>query len=515
MLLVLSILFASLALYWFGNKNFNYWKGKGIKHDPPLPFVGNNLKQFIQKASVGMTSNDVYNRYPEEKVVGFYRASAPELVIRDPEIAKRILMSDFNSFSARGLNPHRTVVEPLLRNIFLGEGDLWRLLRQNLTPLFSTGKLKAMFPLIVARAERLQTLADEITGHDFYDARELMARYTTEFIGECGFGISMDTLTEENNQFRRLGRRIFERNLRDNIYFAIKFIFPELAKNMKLLAPELEEGLLTLVQTVIQEKKGKPSGRCDFIDLMLEIREKGNIIGESLDKKNPDGTPKIVEIELDDLLVAAQAFIFFGAGFETSSTASSYVLHQLAFNPDWQVKLQDEIDKVLASHNNKLSYEAIKEMKYLEMAFYEGSRMYPSVAYLVRMCTVPEYTFPELNLTINDGVKVFIPVAAYHNDEKYFSNPEVFNPERFRYGIKEDVKKGIYMPFGDGPRSCIGTRLGMMQAMAGLAAVLQKFTVEPAACSKRIPDPDPAGIITEGFLSGLPLKFKKRVKSQS
>ncbi|XP_053606273.1 cytochrome P450 6B2-like [Plodia interpunctella] len=512
-MLVVIILFVFTVLYWYGTRTFNYWKVRGVKHDNPLPFLGNNLKQFIQKASMGMVANEMYKKYPNEKIVGFYRATAPELVIRDPEIAKRILVTDFNCFYARGLNPHRTVVEPLLKNLFFSDGDLWRLLRQRFTPTFSTGKLKAMFPLITKRAEQLQVITEEITKIDFYDARELMARYTTDFIGECGFGINMDSLSEENNQFRRLGKRIFQRNLRDIVCTALKFIFPELTKNLTLLTPELEKTMVKLVNAVLNERGNKPSVRNDFIDLLLEIKEKGNMIGESLEKKNQDGAPKIVEIELDDLLLTAQVFVFFGAGFETSSSASSFTLHQLAFNPECQVKVQNEIDQVLAKYDNKLTYDAIKDMKYLEMAFNEGIRMYPSPGYLIRMCCVPEYTFPELNLTIHNGVKTFIPIAAIQNDEKYFCNPDQFDPERFQDGAKENIKNFVFLPFGEGPRACVGARLGQMQSMAGLAAVLQKFSVEPATCSKLKPDPDPAGIVTEGFLYGLPLKFKKRVKT--
>nr|QZP43551.1 cytochrome P450 monooxygenase CYP6AB190 [Ephestia elutella] len=510
MLAVICILTGLLAFYWYGTRTYNYWTIRGVKHDRPLPFVGNNLNQFMQKASVAMTANEIYRKYPEEKVVGFYRAQSPELVIRDPEIAKRILLTDFNYFHSRGLYPHRTDVEPILRNLFMVDGDVWRLLRQRLSPLFSTGKLKAMFHLIITRAEKLQLLTEEITERDFYDARELMARYTMDFIGECGFGINMDTLSEENNQFMRLGKRMFHRNLRDTLSLALKFIFPELTTSLNLVAPELEEMITKIVKAVINERDHKSSGRNDFIDLLLEIKEKGSMIGESLDKKNPDGTPKTVEFELDFHLLVAQVFVFFGAGFETSSTASSFILHQLAYNPECQVKAQNEIDKVLAKYNNKLSYEAIKEMKYIEMIFNEGLRMYPSVGYLARVCSVPEYTFPELNLTINDGVKTVIPIAAIQMDEKYYSNPEQFDPERFREGAKEDIKKCAFLPFGEGPRSCVAARLGQMQAMAGLAAVLQKFSVEPAACSKLVPDPDPAGLITEGFASGLPLKFKRR-----
>ncbi|XP_026732391.1 cytochrome P450 6B2-like [Trichoplusia ni] len=511
MFLILVII-GLVTLYFYGTRTFDYWKKRGVKHDKPLPVFGTNLKQFMQQASMAMMATDTYNRYPEEKVVGFFRGTAPELVIRDPQIIKRILTTDFNCFYARGLNPHKTVIEPLLKNIFFADGDSWRLIRQRFTPAFSTGKLKAMFHIITDRAEKLQVITEEVVDREFYDVRELMARYTTDFIGVCAFGIDMDSLTDENSHFRKLGKRIFERRFRDAMAGAFKIMFPELCKNIHLLAPELEINMKHLVQTVLKNRNYKPSGRNDFIDLMLELREKGKIIGESIEKKNPDGTPKIVDLEMDDMLMTAQAFVFFGAGFETSSTASSYTLHRLAFHPEFQEKVMREVDIVLAKHNNKITYDAIKEMKYLEMAFYESMRMYPSVAYLIRMCCVPEYTFPELDLTITQDTKVIIPIQALHRDEKYFREPHKFDPERFVDGAKDDIKNFVYLPFGEGPRACVGARLGQMQSMAGLAAVLAKYSVEPAACTVEYPLPEPTGIVSEGFVGGLPLKLKRREK---
>lgn len=444
-----------IVLYYFGTRNFNYWKKRGIKHDAPLPFVGNNLKQFMQRASMCMVATETYFKYPEERVVGFFRGTAPELVIRDPDIMKRILITDFNHFYARGFNPHKTVIEPLLKNIFFADGDLWRLLRQRFTPAFSTGKLKGMFPIITERAEKLQIIAEEVSQRDFYDVRELMARYTTEFIGVCGFGINMDSLTDENSQFRWLGKRIFQRTPRDALNAALKLIFPDLCKHINFLAPELETSMVHLVRSILEERNYKHAGKNDFIDLLLELRQKGKMIGESIEKKkNADGTAEIVELEITDLLLTAQVFVFFGAGFETSSTASSYTLHQLAFNPDCQIKVQEEIDRVLAKHDNKLTYEAVNDMKYLEMAFYEGMRMYPSVGYLVRMCSSPTYTIPELDLTIDEGVKVYIPIQAMHRDERFFQDPDKFDPERFRDGTSH--MNDYYLPFGEGPRACVG-----------------------------------------------------------
>lgn len=452
----LLILFLVL-FYWYGVKNYGYWKKKGVKHDRTVPYLGTNAQQYLQRASIAMMATKTYRNFPDEKIVGFYRGTAPELVIRDPEIIKRILITDFQHFYPRGLNTHKKVIEPMLKNLFFADGDIWRLLRQRITPAFSTGKLKTMFPYITDRAEKLQLLTEDIANQDIaYDVRELIARYTTDFIGVCGFGINMDSLSEENSQFRKLGKRIFKRNLRDALAGLLKQVFPEAFKHMHLLSPEIERSMRQLVSAVLKERNNKPSGRNDFIDLLLELREGGVIVGESIEEKDSDGKPKMVNLELDDLLLTAQVFVFFGAGFETSSSASSYTLHQLAFNPDCQEKVQKEIDRVLAKYDNKLTYDAIKEMTYLEMVFYEAMRMYPSVGFLMRECVTAGYTIPEVGITIDEGVKVVIPIQALHMDEQYFENPDKFDPERFNSENKSSIPKFVYLPFGEGPRACVG-----------------------------------------------------------
>ncbi|XP_047535026.1 cytochrome P450 9e2-like [Vanessa atalanta] len=378
-----------------------------------------------------MLATEAYKKYPEETVVGFFRSTSPELVIRDPELVKRILITDFQHFYDRGFNSHKTSIEPLFKNLFFADGDLWKLIRKGFSQSFSTGKIKAMFSIITERAEKLQLQAAEISKLEYYDMREL-------------------------------------------------------------IASEVETVIIALVKKILKSRNYEPSGKNDFIDLMLELKKK-------------------VELELDDIIMTAQCFVFFGAGFETSSISASYTLHQLAFNMEYQEKVQAEIDRILPKHNNKLTYEAINELNTLEKAFYEALRMFPPVAFLIRKCTSPTYTFPEINLTINEGVKVIIPVQALHNDEKYFREPEKFNPDRF--STANEFKNNIFLPFGDGPRACVASRLGKVLAMAGIAAILQKFTVEPCAISRLHPIPQPMAVVSESFIGGLPLKLTERTRS--
>ncbi|VVC97050.1 unnamed protein product [Leptidea sinapis] len=491
----------------YSTRTFNYWKKKGIKHDAPLPLFGTNCKQFMQKASMTMMANETYWRYPNERVVGFYRGLAPELVMRDPKLVKQILIADFNYFYSRGFLPNKFYIEPLLRNLFFADGDLWKLLRQRFSPVFSIGKIKAMFPLITERAEKLQLVAEKVSTLDSYDIRELMSRYTTDFIGACCFGLNMDTLNDGRSEFLKIGKRIFSKPPGDALRGSLKVISPKLFKYLHFLPPSLETSVNNLVISVMQQRNYKPSGRNDFIDLMLELKQNGNLVGESIEQKYFDGSTKIVQIEFNYALLIAQVFVFFAAGFETSSTSSSYTLHQLAYHPEIQRKVQEEIDTVLEKYDNKVTYDAVNDMKYLEKCFYESLRKWPPIGYIMRECA-KKYTFPEINLTIDKGIKVIIPITAMMNDEKYFAEPEKFDPDRFK--SMKDMKNNVFIPFGDGPRACVGGRLGLMQSMAGIAAVLQKFDVEPSSESVPNPKADPTGTVAENFAGGLHLKLRKR-----
>ncbi|CAH2091359.1 unnamed protein product [Euphydryas editha] len=504
MLLILII-----VLYLYGTRTFGYWRKRGVKNDPPMCYIGNNLRQFLQKSSITMLATETYRRYPEERVVGFFRSTMPELIIRDPEIAKRILTRDFQHFYAKGFNTHKIVKEPLMKNLFCADGDLWKILRKGFSPCFSSGKIKAMFSIITERAEVLQLQAEEVAKLEFYDIRELMASFTTDFIGVCGFGINIDCTNNENSEFRKLGKRIFHRSYRDAIAAAAKYMFPDLFQNVYFLSNEIEQSMNYLVKTIFTNRKYKPSGQNDFVDFLLELKQKGKLTAESLEYKDKNGLPKMVELELDDILMIAQIFVFFGAGFETSSVAASYTLHQLAFNMDYQKKVQAEIDIILPKYNNKITYDAINEMTTLEKAFHEAMRMYPPVGFLMRKCTSPTYTIPEIGVTINEGVTVIIPVQAFHMDERYFNEPDKFNPDRFQ--SISDFKSNVFLPFGSGPRTCIAARLGKVLVMAGIVAILQKFTVEPCTLSKPNPEPQPMATVSENFVDGLPLKLKKRI----
>ncbi|XP_023946053.1 cytochrome P450 6B5 [Bicyclus anynana] len=510
--MILFILLAILVvvLYFYGTRNFGYWKKRGVKYENPIVFFGGNINNFLENISLSERLSNLYKSHPNERIVGLYEGNNPFVLIRDLDIIKEVLTTNFRCFHRRGINFFNNCNEPLMMNLFTVDDDVWKLLRQNLTAAFSSGKLKAMFPLIVERTGKLTEIAKELADtKEEVDVRELMARYTTDFIGACGFGIESQALNEENADFRNLGKRIFNRTIRDAFVAILMSVFPEIFKNIHFFAPEIEETTFSIVRQIMARRSYKPSGRNDFIDFLLELREKGKLVGESIVKRKSDGSPEIVEVELNDELLAAQAFIFFAAGFETSSAASSFLLHMLAFHPEVQEKCREEIDRVLERHDGKLCYDAVKDMKYLEMAFKESMRCLPSPGFLLRV-TCDNFHIPGTDVVLEKGMRVVISTDGLCSDEKYFEDPEIFRPERFHPDNIISIQKFTYMPFGDGPRACIGERMGVMQSLAGVAAILRNFTVAPSRNSLRKPRIDPKSMIVQTILGGLPLALKQR-----
>ncbi|XP_013186352.1 cytochrome P450 6B2 [Amyelois transitella] len=505
--LILFLIFIAVV-YLYNTRNFKYWEKKGVKHDKPVVLFGNNIKGYLMQQTKSQAAAEMYRKYPNEKVIGYYRSARPELIVKDPELIKKIMVTDFQHFFYRGFNPNRKAVEPVFHSLFAAEGDLWKMLRTRMTPAFTSAKLKGMFPLIIERAEKLQarTLEAAKAGKSL-DSRELMARYTTDFIGACAFGLDSDSLNEEDSNFRKLGKKIFDAGFKDFIINLLKEMWPEAFKNLKYFA-KIEDGARQLAYEVQKARNFQPSGRNDFLDMMMEIKGKGAVEFESIEKVLPNGDSEKVVMNFTDDIFMSQLLVFFAAGFETSSNSTSMTLHLLAYNPDEQKKVHEDIDKALAKHNNKLSYDAIRDMPYLEMAFKEAMRILPALGYVSRLCS-RDYTFEELGLTIDKEVRVVIPIQALHMDPKYWDEPEEFKPERFLPENAEKTKD-VYLPFGIGPRSCIGARLGLMQSLAGLAAILSKFEVKPAPESKRHPEIDPLSEIVQGVIGGLPLIFEER-----
>ncbi|XP_071581353.1 cytochrome P450 6B3-like [Temnothorax nylanderi] len=184
---------------------------------------------------------------------------------------------------------------------------------------------------------------------------------------------------------------------------------------------------------------------------------------------------------LTDSLIASQAFVFFAAGYETSSMAMANALYELALNQKMQDSLRDEIDQEYIKHGGNLTYANIKEINYLDKVFKEVLRKYPvGLSYMRK--TMSSYTFNGTKVSIPKGQIIWIPFHAMNQDPSIYPEPDVFDPERFNEEAVRSRHPMAYLPFGDGQRNCIGSRFAVYQTKLGLIKILRNYKVEP--CEK-------------------------------
>ncbi|CAD7079521.1 unnamed protein product [Hermetia illucens] len=465
-LLSLVISVVSTVIIFF-KKKYSYWKERGIEYVEPsfpmgnLSFGGNQLLDFIQ---------NMYKYKERGSLIGAYIIWKPVAVPTDLDLIQKILVKDFNSFHARGMYVNEED-DPLSANMVSLDGEKWKFIRSKLSPTFTSGKMKFMFPTVVEIAERFnETLGDIVKTESVLEIKELLARFTTDVIGSCAFGVECNSLKDPNAIFRYYGKKAMDEPPSSPLMQILAIHYPDLARkfHVRIIAKDVEQFFIESVRKTIEYREKNNIRRNDFLDLLIQINK---------DEDKNDGQSKKLSLNV----LAAQAFLFFSAGFETSSTTMMYSLYELALNPDIQNKARQEINAVLANHDGKLSYEAMQEMIYIEQIINEALRKYPPVIFLIRKAA-RDYQLPHSEAVIEKGTEIFIPAYGVHHDPEIYPNPEIFDPKRFSADEVQCRHPMSFLAFGDGPRNCVGLRFGKMQAKVGLIALIKNYQFAP--CSK-------------------------------
>lgn len=178
---------------------------------------------------------------------------------------------------------------------------------------------------------------------------------------------------------------------------------------------------------------------------------------------------------LSDLELVAQSIVFIFAGYETTSTALSFLMYILATHPEVQQKLQEEIDTTFPNKAPP-TYDALVQMEYLDMVLNETLRLFPVAGRIERVC---KKDVEIKGVLIPKGTVVMVPSIVLQRDSTFWPEPEEFHPERFSKENKDSINPYIYLPFGTGPRNCIGMRFALMNMKLAVVRVLQNFSFKP------------------------------------
>lgn len=361
---ILFLICAVVELFhYFIQKRYSYWKRLNIPYiKAKFPF--GNIQGLSRTIHISKLFQNHYNELKGKgQFGGTFSFMTPTIVATDLDFIKDILIKDFNYFVSRGVY-YNEKDDPLSGHLFSLDGDRWRQLRSKLTPTFTSGRMKYMFPTVLSVAEELQTSIESLVNANKseIELKDILARYTTDVIGTCAFGIECNSLKNPDSEFRKFGQKNFDRPRNSLPKILFMNAFREFARKlkMKMIADDVSEFFLGSLKSTIRYREENNVERNDFLNLMMQLQKYGRLDGNNDDEEcfNKD--------RLTFFEMAAQSFLFFLAGFETSSTTMLFCLFELSVNPDIQKKARKEVIHVLNKHNGEFTYEAMLEMHYLD-----------------------------------------------------------------------------------------------------------------------------------------------------
>ncbi|XP_077094360.1 cytochrome P450 3A30-like [Siphateles boraxobius] len=462
----LLMLFVALLVI-YGYWPHSQFKKLGIAGPKPIPFFGTMLRY---REGFHKFDFECFKKYG--RVWGIYDARQPVLCIMDQSIIKTILIKEcYSLFTNRRdfrLNG------PLYDALTIVEDDDWRRIRSVLSPSFTSGRLKEMFGIMKTHSQILvQNLGKSATQGENVDIKEFFGAYSMDVVTSTAFSVDIDSLNNPKDPFVTNIKKMLKFDFLNPVFLIsalFPFITPVLEKmDFGFFPLSVTDFFYAALQKIKSERVANDhkKKRVDFLQLMVDSQTAGKTQhGEEHTEKG-----------LSDHEILSQAMIFIFAGYETSSSTLSFFFYNLATNPEAMKKLQEEIDETFPN-KAPVDYEAVMNMDYLDAALNESLRLFPVIARLERVC---KKTVEINGVIIPKDTVVMIPTFALHRDPDYWSDPESFKPERFTKGNKETIDPYMYMPFGLGPRNCIGMRFAQLTMKLAIVEILQRFDVSVCA----------------------------------
>lgn len=304
------------AIYLINCYLLTKWSRRGFYQLQPTFLVGDIGALLRLKEPMGEFLQKIYNKNKSQRIVGLYFSYRTALLINDPLVARDIIRN-FNNFDGRGFHVDEAK-DPMSCHLVSLSGQKWRDLRVKLSPTFTSGKIKGMFPVIRDCGKVLENylVKNVKTGQNYFDCRDLFARYSTNIISSVAFGIDNDCINDPEHIFRKMGAKIFESTVKEAITDLIAIFLPNLMKYLpfKTVDQDVEDFIFSVVNQTIQHRESTNYSRNDFMQLLLQLKNQGFV---SVDKESrqelKDSTEKDVKkLSLNE--IAAQVFLFFIAG---------------------------------------------------------------------------------------------------------------------------------------------------------------------------------------------------------
>ncbi|XP_063823054.1 cytochrome P450 6B1-like [Ostrinia nubilalis] len=417
---VILVLIVALT-FDYVTKFFSYWYIRHIPNKTPIPFFGTDYFRIFGIRSNTDQVNALYSQYPKEKFVGSIKSRIPDLIVKDPDAVKTILSTDFADFHCRGLALDKSQDVCLRNNLFYAEGEKWTLLREGLKSVLSNLK-----------CDSEASLHDCLSGtNGDTNVQQLLSKVLD--------GIFKDLLLDESSDGRVISdmrSTVQKRTFVDRFKTYLKHIFPSLYVMFGLVT--MPDKLSSKTKNELEKSK------------LAEIIKEGSVFQLGLKEKNRSLS------DVDFAFAVLSTFIT--EGYVPCHNLLTAILYDLAKNQQVQKKVRESNEE------------------YLDAVIKESLRLHPPYSVVSRQC-MKMYQYPESDLVIDKKITINVPVEAMHRDEKYYKDPKSYAPERF-LAETSPTHSFAYLPFGAGPRKCLGEQLSMQISRTVTRAILKRYQLE-------------------------------------
>jgi cytochrome P450 len=397
------------------------------------------------------------------------------IVTSSPELAREILIEQEDAFvKSFGLT---VFARPLLGNgLLTSEGDVHRRQRRLSAPAFMKQRISRYANTI---AEFTDRHVERLRGTDQVDLSEEMMRLTFEIVGKTLFNadVSGDVEVVEAALTAAM----------ENLMAQTSSLLPlpqAVPSPANLRVKRLVDKLDDVMYRLIRDRRASKNDEGDFLSMLLIARDE-------------DGTGAMTDRQVRD-----EAMTILLAGHETTANALAWTFYLLAQNPDVRDRLHAEVDAILGGRRPTL--DDLPHLPYSLQVFKEAMRLYPPAYMMLRRATRP-VTIGKVDL--RKGDMVLVDIIGMHRRADYFANPTRFDPDRFAPEAEKKLPKHAYLPFGAGPRICIGNHFALMEGQIALAHLAQHLSFDLVP-GRDVVVPEP--LITLRPRGGLPMRVRSR-----
>ena len=392
-------------------------------------------------------------------VVGPPGASRDVWWVHHPDGAARVLSgSSWRAYAKRD-QVHDEIVRWLGPGLLTAEGEDWTRQKRLLQPVFTKAAVDGYAELMV---DEIETVVGEwdVTDEPVVDLGDQMQRLTLRVVLKALFGDSADDVVPHvRASFPAVSDTIMRRGL-GAVRLPDGIPTPRVRRGRAA-----RDDLFGVCDAIVAgRREGRTTGETDLLSLLLAAR---------------DGDER-----LDDEEVRSQVLLFMLAGHETTAIALTFALHLLGRHQDVQDGVRDEVREVLG--DGSPSAATIAALPLTTAVLKEAMRLYPSAPIMGRL-TVAEDDL--MGHRVAPGTNVVVVPWTIHRHPEFWQDPLVFDPMRFTGGgtRPEPSHRYAWMPFGGGPRACIGQHFSMVEAVLALALILLEHRVTARADTDRLP----------------------------